>query len=176
MELILLIGVQGSGKTTFYRERFFDTHVRISRDMVKTRHRERVLVDACLAAKQAFVVDNTNALKATRAEYIALAKAAGFRVTGYYLRTDLRAALERNSRRTAGQAIPPAGVASTFKRLEPPSMSEGFDELRLVDIVDGQGFIVSDCEPVETIAAVSAGDADRETPSIPPPPSPSAQA
>jgi predicted kinase len=29
MEAVLFIGIQASGKTTFYRERFFDTHVRI---------------------------------------------------------------------------------------------------------------------------------------------------
>jgi hypothetical protein len=60
MEMILLIGGQGAGKSTFYRERFFDTHVRVNLDMLKTRHRERLLVEACLRMKQKFVMDNTN--------------------------------------------------------------------------------------------------------------------
>jgi len=47
MEAVLLIGIQASGKTTFYRERFFDTHIRISLDMLRTRERERVLMNAC---------------------------------------------------------------------------------------------------------------------------------
>ena len=41
MEAVLLIGIQGSGKTTFYRERFADTHAHISLDVLKTRGRER---------------------------------------------------------------------------------------------------------------------------------------
>jgi len=60
MEAVILIGIQASGKSSFYKERFFDTHVRINLDMLKTKHRQRVLLDACLAGKQPFVVDNTN--------------------------------------------------------------------------------------------------------------------
>jgi hypothetical protein len=30
MEAVILIGIQGSGESTFCRERFFNTHVRIS--------------------------------------------------------------------------------------------------------------------------------------------------
>jgi predicted kinase len=44
MEAVILIGIQGSGKSTFCRERFFNTHIRINLDMLKTRHRERYLV------------------------------------------------------------------------------------------------------------------------------------
>jgi hypothetical protein len=37
METVLSIGVQGAGTTAFYRERFFDTHLRISLDMLRSR-------------------------------------------------------------------------------------------------------------------------------------------
>ena len=40
METVILVGIPGSGKTTFYRERFFETHVRISLDMLRMRDRE----------------------------------------------------------------------------------------------------------------------------------------
>jgi predicted kinase len=133
MEAVFFIGIPGSGKTTFYRERFFDTHVRVSRDMLKTRNRELLLVSACLAAKQAFVVDDTNASKVHRSEYIAAAKAAGFRVVGCYFRTPLSTALARNRRRPAGQVVPVPGVIATWKRLQPPEWSEGFDDLRLIE-------------------------------------------
>src|SRR5437899_81752 len=100
METVILIGIPGSGKTTFYRERFFETHVRISLDMLRTRERERALLAACLASKQPFVVDNTNIGRLDRASYIERAKAAGFRVAGYYFRTEVRAAIARNKKRT----------------------------------------------------------------------------
>ena len=133
MEAILSIGIQGSGKSTLYRERFFDTHVRISRDMLKTRNRELVLVKACFAARQSFVLDDTNASRAHRAEIIEAAKAAGFRVVAYYFRTTLRTALARNKRRPQGQVIPVPGVLATFKRFQPPEWEEGFDEIHVVE-------------------------------------------
>jgi predicted kinase len=149
MEAVLFIGIQGSGKTTFYKERFFDTHVRVSRDMLKARNRELLLVKACLAARQAFVVDDTNASKSHRAEFIAAAKAAGFRVVGCYFRTPLRTALARNRRRAEGQVIPVPGVIATFKRLQPPEWSEGFDELRLIEPAAENEFSVRPWTPDE---------------------------
>src|ERR1700732_5119448 len=79
-EAVILVGVQGSGKTSFYRERFFDSHIRISLDMLRTRRRERLLFAACHEAKQPFVIDNTNPLPSDRSQYIAPARAIGFRV------------------------------------------------------------------------------------------------
>ena len=142
MEAVLFIGVQGSGKSTFYKEQYFDTHVRVSRDQVKTPARERALLSACLATKQPFVLDNTNATPAQRAEAIAAAKAAGFRVVGCYFRTELRAAFWRNARRPAGQVVPRVGLAATWKRLQPPTWAEGFDELKVVELPQEGGFVV----------------------------------
>jgi predicted kinase len=149
MEAVLLIGVQGSGKTTFYKERFFDTHVRISRDMLKTRHRQHLLIAACLAAGQPFVVDDTNATKTRRAEHIAAAKAAGFRVIGYSFQTSLGDAIRRNRQRPPERVVPVAGVAGTFKRLEPPTLEEGFDELHTVEISPDGEFAVRPVAPGE---------------------------
>jgi predicted kinase len=155
MEAVLFIGVQGSGKTTFYRERFLDTHVRISRDMLKTPQRERVLLSACLAAEQSFVVDNTNALASRRAEIIAAARAAGFRVVGYEFRTTLGDALRRNARRPGG-GVPRAGVAATFKRMQRPRPAEGFDALRVVEIDAGERFTVREWSEEEAPAPRAA--------------------
>ena len=59
MECIIFTGTQACGKSTFYLERFFRTHVRINLDMLRTRRRERLLIEACLEAGQPFVVDTT---------------------------------------------------------------------------------------------------------------------
>lgn len=140
MEAVLLIGIPGSGKSSFYRERFFDTHVRISLDMVKTRERERVLAAACLLAGQSFVVDDTNVLRSQRAAFVEPARAAGFRVAGYEMTCDLKRAWMRNRGR-GRRAVPPAGIAAAAKRLQRPTWSEGFDALFSVD-ADGGGFVV----------------------------------
>ena len=144
MEAVILIGIQGTGKSTFCRERFFSTHVRLSLDMLKTRHRETLLFKACLDAKQPLVIDNTNVCAVERASYIADARAAGFKVTGYYFRSAPGEALERNEQRSGKQRIPARGVLGTLKRLELPRREEGFDDLYYVRIRGAGGFEVED--------------------------------
>jgi predicted kinase len=84
MQAIIFIGIQASGKSTFFQQRFFHSHLRLNLDMLKTRHREQILLQACLEAKQPFVIDNTYATRANCAKYISAAKATGFSVVGYY--------------------------------------------------------------------------------------------
>lgn len=129
MEAILFIGIPASGKSTFYKERFFTTHMRINLDMLKTRKREALILQACLTSKQPFVVDNTNVLKNERAPYIEQAKAAGFQVTGYYFQSRLQDALARNSQRTGKANIPEKGLIARHNQLQIPSLDEGFDQL-----------------------------------------------
>jgi predicted kinase len=143
MEAVILIGIQGSGKSTFYRERFFDTHVRISLDVLKTRARERAFLQTCLGTGQRFVVDNTNVRVAERAVYIEAARHAGFQVAGYFFDVPLGEALRRNAQRTGAGKIPVAGIAGTLKRLERPSLSEGFHSLDLVSRDESGGFVVT---------------------------------
>ena len=145
MEAVIFVGVQGSGKTTFYRDRFFDTHVRINLDMLKTRHREQLLLAASLAAKQPFVVDNTNPLPSDRARYIGVAREAGFRVVAYFFDTTLRDAIQRNNQRTGKQKIPVPAIAGAFRKLQVPTLEEGFDYVYRVKVAPEGGFIVSTC-------------------------------
>lgn len=141
MEAVLLIGIQGAGKSTFYRRRFFNTHVRLSLDLLRTRHRERVLLEACLGARQPLVVDNTSVTAAERARYILPAKAAGFRVTGYFFEPDPRGSLRRNNEREGKRRVPPAGLFGTLKRLQRPRRDEGFDGLYQVRISESGEFL-----------------------------------
>jgi predicted kinase len=144
MELVLFIGIQAAGKSTFFRERFFNTHIRINLDMLKTRHREQLLVSGCITAKQPFVVDNTNPTAEERARYIAPAKAARFRVVGYYFASPLQDAIQRNAARSEAQRIPERGLLATHAKLELPKRSEGFDALCYVSIAEAGGFTVEE--------------------------------
>ena len=134
MEAVIFVGIQGSGKTSFYRERFFNTHVRISLDMLRTRHREEVLFNACLGARQSFVIDNTNPLPSDRTRYIPEARQAGFRVIAFYFEASLREAMRRNNQRLGKEKIPQMALAATLKKLQPPSRQEGFDSIHRVTI------------------------------------------
>jgi predicted kinase len=131
VEAVILVGLQGAGKSTFYRERFFTTHVRLSLDMLKTRHRERRLLRACVEALQPFVVDNTNPTRAERAVYIEAARQAGFRVVGYYFRSHVEECMRRNEQRPTDQQVPLKGLLGTAGGMELPSPDEGFDEIPL---------------------------------------------
>lgn len=134
MEAVIFIGIQASGKTTFYLERFFKTHVRINLDMLKTRHREKILLEACLEMKQPFVVDNTSPAREDRRKYIKSAKSRSFRVIGYYFDSEIEQAIKRNNSRPEKERIPVPGIKNTHSRLEFPEYSEGFDELYSVTI------------------------------------------
>jgi predicted kinase len=142
MEAIIFVGVQGSGKSTFYRQRFFDTHVRINLDMLRTRHREQLLLAACLAGRQPFVIDNTNPLPADRARYIGAAREAGFRVVAFSFETSLADAIRRNKERAGKQRIPVPAIAGTMRKLQPPTTEEGFDAIYKVTISLEGAFIV----------------------------------
>ena len=145
MEAVLFVGIQGAGKSTFYQQRFFDTHVRISRDMLKTRYREQVFLHACILAKQPFVVDNTNVLAAERERFITPAKEAGFRIVGYYFPVPVRHAIGRNQKREGKKKIPVQGILGTQKKLQAPRREEGFDVLYCVTVMEGHEFVVGEC-------------------------------
>lgn len=144
MEAVIFVGVQGSGKSTFYRERFFDTHVRINLDMLRTRHREQLLLAACLAGKQPFVIDNTNPLPTDRARYIGPAREAGFRVVAYFFETSLADAIRRNKERTGKQRIPIPAIAGTLRKLQPPTAEEGFEAVYKVTISSEGAVVLSE--------------------------------
>ena len=142
MNAIVFIGIQASGKSTFFQQRFVDSHVRINLDMLKTRHREERLLETCLATEQPFVIDKTNPTREERAGYIARAHEAGFRVIGYYFQSSIEACKTRNALRTEAAQIPLKGLLGTHARLELPSFEEGFDELHYVRIDDDGHFVV----------------------------------
>ena len=143
MEAIIFVGIQAVGKSTFYQQRLFKTHVRISLDMLKTRHREDIFLRACIDAQQSFVVDNTNPTIEERRKYIELARANRFRIIGYYFQSSVADALKRNAFREDKSRIPDLGILGTFKRLQLPVYAEGFDELYFVKIGTADEFIVS---------------------------------
>ena len=126
-QAIIFMGLQASGKSSYYAEHFADTHVRINLDMLNTRNRERHFLRACLDTTMAFVVDNTNLTKEDRQRYIPDAKAKGYKVIGYYFNTPLDWCLKMNAYRM--RSVPEKAIMACSRKLELPCRSEGFDEL-----------------------------------------------
>ena len=142
MQLIIFTGVQASGKSTFYKQYFYDTHLRINLDMLKTRHRENILFEASLRSKTKMVIDNTNMTIHDRKRYIQRAKDADFEVVSFYFETDLHSTLQRNAQREGKARIPEVGVKATFHKLEKPTSVEGFDTLFKVKLIENDGFSI----------------------------------
>lgn len=134
METVIFCGIQATGKTTFFKENFFKTHIRISLDQLNTRNKEQKFIETCLLTQQPFVVDNTNPTKEDRSKYIGISKANKFKVIGYYFQSKLNESIARNSLRVGKENIPEIGIGGTFNKLELPSFEEGFDELYYVQI------------------------------------------
>jgi predicted kinase len=136
MHLIIFTGIPGSGKSTFYQQHFFHSHLRVNLDMLRTRNRENRLLRFCFDTQMPLVVDNTNVKAVDRQQYIQLAKQYRFRITGYYFHTPLPDCLARNALRTGRQRVDEKGVRAKYYQLEQPSPDEGFDELFRVTIVE----------------------------------------
>jgi predicted kinase len=146
MELVLFAGLPGSGKTSFYRERFAATHAHVSRDLFRhhrrPRERQEHLLRDAFAAGRSVVVDNTNVTRADRAALIALGREAGARIVGYWFDAAAGECLRRNAAREGKARVPDVAIYAMRKRFEPPARDEGFDALYRVRIADG-GFEVT---------------------------------
>jgi len=133
MECVILVGLPASGKSTFFRERFAGTHDHVSKDLLRhnrqPQRRQEQLIAESLASGRSVVVDNTNPGVAARAPLIAIARKHGADVVGYFFVTEAGEALRRNRARAGRERVPDVAIFTVRKRLEPPTMAEGFDRL-----------------------------------------------
>ena len=130
--LAIMIGIQGSGKSTFFYQFLAKKYVRVNLDTLKTRKQEKILIEECLEKEKNFAIDNTNPTKEDRQRYIPLAKENGYRIIGYFMESKLNECIARNNLRQGKEKIPTIAIASTSNKLQIPSYDEGFDELYFV--------------------------------------------
>jgi len=146
VELVIFVGLQASGKSTFFHECFAATHEHVSKDLFrnnKNRNRRQAqLIEAALGAGSSVVVDNTNPTVEDRQPLIGLGRELGARIVGYYFEATVRGCVECNRRRTGKDRVPDVAIYATAKKLAPPSYSEGFDELFRVRLTDDSAFEV----------------------------------
>lgn len=141
-QAVIMIGIQGSGKSTFCRQYLPDV-CRVNLDSLKTRNNETRLIEQCHAEGRDYVVDNTNPTTADRARYIPAAKEAGYQVIGYFMQSRLHECIRRNEARAGKARVPATAIAMTSNKLKMPSYAEGFDELYFV-ANDGATMTVSE--------------------------------
>jgi predicted kinase len=143
-EVVILVGLPGAGKTTFFRQRFADTHAHVSKDLMpgdrRPARRQALLIAEALAAGRSVVVDNTNASRAERADVLATARRHGARVVGYLFDCTPKECLARNSLREGRARVPAVGVFATARRLQLPDAGEAFDAIYVVRPQPGPSF------------------------------------
>ena len=100
--------------------------------------------------KQPFVIDNTNPTVEERARYIAPAIAAGFRVVAYHLDLPIAVCIKRNAARQGKQRIPASAIYGTRKRLQPPTLAEGFQALYTVRLGEEGELVIEEQESGRT--------------------------
>ena len=128
MEAVVLCGVQGSGKTTLYRDRFLDTHVRVSLDVLRTpRARGRAPADVPGGGAAVRGRQHEPDARRPRAATSSPPGRPASRSIGYLVEVDAAEAFARNAAR-AGRARA-AGRARDRAALQRPTPEEGFDEL-----------------------------------------------
>jgi predicted kinase len=146
-ECVILIGLPGAGKTTFYQQNLAATHRHVSKDAWPNATgrdaRQRRAIDEALAAGVSVVVDNTNPTAAERTAIIAVARAHGARVVGYFFDVTTREAVARNRTRSGRQKVPNVAIFTVAKRLQRPTLTEGFDQLFRMTLAPDRSFTIS---------------------------------
>lgn len=138
LEVVVLVGLPGSGKTTFYFSRLAATHDRVSLDELGTRARELAAFRACLAAGRSVAVDDTNLTRAHRRRWLEAAAPYGARAVCYWFRAPVTECLARNALRPGESRVPPVAIYTAARRLEPPTGDEGFAALYVVETLVGE--------------------------------------
>lgn len=135
-EAIIFIGIQASGKTSYYNQ-YFSEYEHINLDTLHTRNKENIMLLECAEHEKSFVVDNTNPTAKDREKYIEIAKSNGYRVWGYYFCSAIEECKQRNLQREGKAKVPDKALACTHNKLELPKYEEGFDRLYYVHIDNG---------------------------------------
>jgi predicted kinase len=133
MEIVVLVGIPGSGKTTLASSSF-PNHKRINLDALHTRNKEDEEIANALANGRDLIIDNTNTTKRARSKYVQTAKLFGVSLRAIYLHCPIELALERNALRQGKGRVPDNAVRFYNKILQPPTLEEGFDQVEVLEI------------------------------------------
>lgn len=142
-EMIIFCGSPGSGKSTIWRNYLAD-YVRVNNDTLKSRDKCLKAAEEALKEGKSLVIDNTNPAKDTRKLYIDLAKKYKFPVRCFYFDLPKELAFHLDDLRSynvhrehESKRVGKTPVHTWYKYVEPPTKSEGFEEIEVIQFVPG---------------------------------------
>lgn len=142
--LIIMIGSQASGKSTFIRKHIlpkFPNFVYTSLDQIKTQSKLIKIVSEELKNNKTVIIDNTNYDKKNRLIWLNLAKLMNKSIVGIYMNIDKEVSLHMNTYRSCKKIIsgddkivPDIAIHKYYKNFEEPSKDEGFNKLLIYNL------------------------------------------
>jgi predicted kinase len=134
MELIISIGLPGSGKSTYYRTALAKSHTQISKDLMSgsPTRKNQIQIDMItqsLTKGLNAVIDNTSVTAEVRRPLIELGHKLGAKVIAYYFPTSVKDCIARNAQRTGRAKVPNVAIYTMAKKLQGPTKAEGFDDI-----------------------------------------------
>lgn len=148
--LVLMMGVPGSGKTTYAKKFIGDNDIYVSRDEIRFElvaedepyfsKEDEVLktfiskVDEGITkAKRYVVADATHLNAGSRAKLLKNLHNKPDNIYVLYVAVPLEVALERNAQRSGRALVPETSIRNMFQSLSLPKKEEGIDVVLLLD-------------------------------------------
>ncbi len=132
IEAIILVGIAGCGKTTFFKK-FLPHHTRVSLDDIHEHNRsvEDRLINQNLSSGNNIVIDDTNLTRSIRSRHIENIKNFDARINAIFFNFSIHRIQLQNIRRD--NPIPSHVLFHMRKQLEMPIYDEGFDYIQTLN-------------------------------------------
>ena len=147
-KLIMMVGVPGSGKSTWIKNNKAETNIVISRDAIRFAklkddedyfaHESEVFNEFVwqiangLAGDKTVIADATHLNKKSRALVLGKVAKLADEIEAVMIDVHLETAIKRNDQREGRAKVPRGVIRRMYFQMEPPTKEEGFDKITFI--------------------------------------------
>lgn len=132
MEMVILVGIPGSGKTTWYKKTVpMYTHISLD-EIDHDRKVEDKMVECELQKGNNIVIDDTNVTRKIRQRHIVSAKKYNATVNVVFFDVRFQKAHQQNSMRKGKKRVPDGALTKFAILLEEPTLDEGINCIKVI--------------------------------------------